>query len=92
MLRNGTLNNAQTDSLHAHPYRHALTAKEVVFGDGGGVLDTFFDGVVVYVVFRPHAEGIGVIHLTIEDFCAARAGVGDDVVARVRPSVQTRIV
>ncbi len=31
----------------SHPHRHALAAKEVVFGDGGGVFDAFCGGFVV---------------------------------------------
>ena len=63
----------------SHPHRDALTTKEVVFGDGGGVLDAFFGGFVVYVVFRPDAEGVGLFGGPMIDMRAARAWVGDEV-------------
>ncbi len=81
MLRNGTLNDAQPDTLHAHAHRHALAAEEVVFGDGGGVLDAFLRGFVVYIIFRPDAEGVGVVGLAFIEICAARVRVGDKVLA-----------
>ncbi len=77
------MNDAQTDTLHAHPHRHALAAEEVVFGDGGGRSPAFFGGGVVYVVGGGDTEGVGVVHLAVIDVRAARAGVGDEILARL---------
>ncbi len=65
----------------SHPHRHALTAKEVVFGDGGGAEGLFFSGFVVYMVFRPHTESVGVFGVAFIEMCAACARIGNQVLA-----------
>lgn len=45
---------------------HALAAKQVVFGEGGGAESLFFGGGVVYMVGGREAEGVGVVGRPLE--------------------------
>ncbi|NUM46272.1 MAG: hypothetical protein HUU38_16335 [Anaerolineales bacterium] len=57
---------------------HALAAKQVVFGEGGGRSPAFFGGRVVYVVSGGDAEGVGVVGLAGIDEGASGRRVRND--------------